>query len=109
MDEQLTELSEELTAQARHIVQCHIDQLNKDYLKAVDKVHDDFTKLTLVHKRGTWIVWAMFWLSGFLARGIFSGQLEWNLASFAVGTTAGVMLYWSVYGLFHLAMMRKQR
>jgi|SRR5882672_1076310 len=107
--EQLIELSEEMTEQARYIVQRHIDQLNRDYAKVVGELQAESEKFNIFSKRSTYIVWAMFWISGFLARGLFQGPVDWNLASFAGGISTGVLVYWSVYGVIHMMLLRKQR
>lgn len=108
MDDNLIELGEELTEKARHIVQCHVDQLNKDYAKVVAGLEADHATWATFNKRSTYIVWALFWISGFLARGLFQGQVDWSLASFATGISTGVLVYWSVYGVIHLMMLRKR-
>lgn len=109
MDEKLTELSEEMTAAARHIVQCHIDQLNKDYAQVVAGIDAESAKFNTFSKRSTYIIWALFWISGFLARGLFQGPVDWNLASFATGISTGVLVYWGVYGVIHTIVLRRWR
>lgn len=96
--EKLIELNKEMTEQAQYIVQCHIDQLNKDYTKAVEQLTTETAKFNTFNKHSTWGVWALFWISGFLARGILDrGPVEWNLASFSVGISTGVCVWWAIY------------
>jgi len=105
-DDELIQLTEAQTEQARYILQKHIDTLNKGFAETVARLEADSERFNIFQKRSTYIVWAMFWISGFLARGLFQGQ---SLASFAAGISAGVLIYWSVYGVIHLLMLRYRK
>jgi hypothetical protein len=95
--EKLIELDKELTEQAQYIVQKHIDELNRQFREVIDQQIAEHEKFTIFNKRSTWLVWIMFWISGFLARGFFQGPMEWQLVSFATGISTGVCVYFTIY------------
>ena len=94
---------------AREILQAHIDALNANYANAVADMQKDTEQFKTFSKRSTYLVWAMFWVSGFLARGMFrGGHIEWNLTSICFGIALGACAYFAVHG-FVLKILTKKR
>ena len=113
MSDELIQLSPEQTELAQKLLRSHIDALNEQYARAMEALTKDMAedakRWETFSKRSTWIVWALFWISGFLARGLFQGPMEWQLASFATGISTGVLVYWSVYGAIHVLMFKRRK
>ena len=99
MHDELKQLTEAQTEAAREVVQMHINAINEDYARLVEKLRADTDKVIKQDKRGTYLVWLMFWISGFLMRGFLVGNAaEWETSTFLVGFAFGACVYLSVYG-----------
>ena len=95
----MRQMTDEQAQVAREFVQRHIDELNANYrARAVEGMQRDNDQFKTYSKRSTYLVWAMLWASGFLARGVFNDDpVQWNLASFFLGFAAGACLYCAVH------------
>jgi hypothetical protein len=106
MSDELIQLNHEVTEQARRIVEKHIDELNRQFNELIDRQIAEHKQFSTFSKRSTWLTWVLFWTAGFLARGIFEGPVQWNLASYATGLSTGVLVYFFVYAGVQWTLLR---
>ena len=84
---------------ARELLNTHIEAIEADYARTVAGLRKDVEQFTRGSRWSTYLMWALFWISGYLGRGFFEGTpMEMSAPVFFVGASVGACAFMTVYG-----------